>query len=196
MTGLTDDGQYLVDTLATRYNVAAAAVLHLLRAIAYGGGRQAQFNHPDLGGMGQWSQGGMIMVGDMFNQELKYRVDALCNDLAQALGHAALFAPEPAAHQSQTQSDGSFGTSFFSSGIAGSGWPAELGIPSSTGSQNNLRYAVFPATQRLAIDQGGKITVYDSGDHSISGFSQQQGGDPGYPVRLRHQHADRRARRA
>ena len=45
-------------------------------------GSQAQFNHPDLGGMGQWSGGGMIMIGDMFNQGLKHRVDALCNELA------------------------------------------------------------------------------------------------------------------
>ena len=48
-------------------------------------GDQAQFNHPDPGGLGQWSQGGMIMVGDMFNQGLKYRVDALCNELAGLL---------------------------------------------------------------------------------------------------------------
>jgi hypothetical protein len=35
--------------------------------------------------MGQWSQGGMIMIGDMLNQGLKYRVDALCNELAGIL---------------------------------------------------------------------------------------------------------------
>ena len=45
----------------------------------------AQFNHPDLGGMGQWSQGGMTQVGDMFNQTLKERVGALCSTLAGQL---------------------------------------------------------------------------------------------------------------
>lgn len=186
MTGLTDEGQQLVDALAARYNVGTDAVLHLLRAVAAGGGRQAQFNHPDLGGMGQWSQGGMIMVGDMFNQDLKYRVDALCNDLAQALDRAFPFAASPAVQQSQSQSSGAYGTSFFSSGISGASWPVELGTPSSTGSQNNLRYAVFPSTRRLAIDQGGRVTVYDTGDHWISGFSQQQSGDQSLTFTSQH----------
>jgi len=76
----------------------------LLGALEQGNGRQAQFNHPDLGGMGQWSQGGMIMVGDMFNQGLKYRVDALCNELAGLLRSQPLAEAEagrfpPQSHQ-------------------------------------------------------------------------------------------------
>ena len=54
----------------------------LLTALVAGGGSQAQFNIPELGGMGQWSRGGMVMVGDMFNNALKARVDALCTELA------------------------------------------------------------------------------------------------------------------
>ncbi len=53
--------------------------------------------------MGQWSQGGMIMVGDMFNQGLRYRVDQLCGELAELLRSQPLLHP-PAASQSQTQS--------------------------------------------------------------------------------------------
>jgi hypothetical protein len=37
-------------------------------------------------------------------------------------------------------------------------------------------YAYFPAPRRLAIDINGKVTVYDTQDHQISGFSQQQPG--------------------
>jgi hypothetical protein len=162
MQVLTPDGQQMVNAMALRHNVSSDAVVHLLLAIANGGGWQAQFNHPELGGMGQWSSGGMIMVGDMFNQALKYRVDALCNDLAGALGVASPFMPAPAAGVSQ--------------GFA-SRWPADLGTPSSTGSQNAMSYAVFPATRRLAIEQAGQTTVYDTGDHQIGGVSQQQGGD-------------------
>ena len=55
-------------------------------------------------------------------------------------------------------------------------WPADLGVPSSLGAQNEVRYAYFPATQRLAIDIEGKVTVYDTQGHQISGFSQQQPG--------------------
>lgn len=56
-------------------------------------------------------------------------------------------------------------------------WPDGLGQPGSTGAQNSLRYAYFPATRRLAIDVNGALTVYDTGPHMIGGVSQQQSGD-------------------
>jgi hypothetical protein len=62
-------------------------------------------------------------------------------------------------------------------GSGGQWWPSELGAPASTGAQNDLRYAFFPGTRRLAIQHGGATRIYDTGDHAISGFSQQQGGD-------------------
>ena len=52
-------------------------------------------------------------------------------------------------------------------------WPADLGQPSSSGSQNDMRYAFFPNERRLLIEQDGKLTTYDTGDHRISGVSQQ-----------------------
>jgi hypothetical protein len=52
-------------------------------------------------------------------------------------------------------------------------WPDDLGQPSTSGAQNDMRYAVFPERQRLLIEQDGKVTTYDSGDHRISGVSQQ-----------------------
>jgi hypothetical protein len=55
-------------------------------------------------------------------------------------------------------------------------WPDDLGAPGSSGSQNEVRYAFFPSSRRLAVEQSGTVTVYDSGDHQISGVSQQQGG--------------------
>lgn len=71
-----------LDAIAARHGVGPDAVRHLLDALARGHGRMAQFNHPDLGGMGQWSAGGMTMIGDMFNSGLKARVVALCDELA------------------------------------------------------------------------------------------------------------------
>ena len=196
MQGLTEAGTQMVSAMAARHNVSTDAVYHLLMALSAGGGTQAQFNHPELGGMGQWSQGGMIMVGDMFNQSLKYRVDGLCNDLAGALYAQSPFAPVPhyapqqQSHQSQSQGGqsqggqsqgGGFGfggsSLFVAGGGFGSRWPAHLGSPSSSGSQNNLHYAVFPQARRLAVDVNGQITLFDLGDHQISGFSQQQSGD-------------------
>jgi hypothetical protein len=57
-------------------------------------------------------------------------------------------------------------------------WPAELGVPASSGAQNDLRYAVFPATGRLAVERNGRCRVFDVGDRIISGISlQSTGGD-------------------
>jgi hypothetical protein len=53
-------------------------------------------------------------------------------------------------------------------------WPEDLGEPATIGSQNAMRYAFFPEKRRLLIEQDGELTTYDSGDHRISGVSQQQ----------------------
>ena len=55
-------------------------------------------------------------------------------------------------------------------------WPEDLGEPASSGAQNRVRYAFFPGKQRLVIERDGQMTIYNSGDHQISGVSQQQGG--------------------
>jgi hypothetical protein len=59
---------------------------------------------------------------------------------------------------------------------SGDWWGAELGTAGSTGSQNDIRYAYFPAAKRLAVGIGDQVTIYDTGDHAISGVSQQQSG--------------------
>ena len=55
-------------------------------------------------------------------------------------------------------------------------WPQDIGSPSATGSQNNVRYAYFADARRLAVETNGQVWVYDTLDHMIGGFSQQQGG--------------------
>ena len=175
---LTPEGLRIVTEVAARHGVSVDAALGLLAALAEGHGSQAQFNHPDLGGMGQWSQGGMIMVGDMFNQGLKYRVDALCNELAGLLRSQPPTAVGAVSFQSQSQGGGGAVSLFVpGTGTTGAWWPADLGAPASTGAQNDMRYAWFPGPRRVAIQQGGEVRVYDSGEHQISGFSQQQGDD-------------------
>ena len=153
-----------VDDLAREHGVSAEAVRVLQDALRRGGGRQAQFSHPDLGGMGQWSAGGMTQVGDMFNTALKDRVNRLCSALAK-----------DAAEQPQPPTDVPPGHA------AGScdWWPDGLGHPSATGAQNGMRYACFPDSHRVAVEQAGRVTLYDSGEHRISGVSQQQSGAQG-----------------
>ena len=106
MQEITPEGQRILADVASRNGVSFDAVVTLLRALVAGNGSQAQFSHPDLGGMGQWSQGGMIMVGDMFNQGLKYRVDTLCNELANLLRSQPLFRHTGGSFQSQSQGSG------------------------------------------------------------------------------------------
>ncbi|TDH64068.1 hypothetical protein E2C06_03160 [Dankookia rubra] len=55
-------------------------------------------------------------------------------------------------------------------------WPEELGQPASSGGQDGVQYAFFPDARRLAIRRDGRVTVYDSGQHRISGVAQRQGG--------------------
>ena len=175
MPRLNDEGRKVVDTIATRHGISADAATHMLLAVSAGHGTQAQFNHPELGGMGQWSQGGMTMVGDMFNNALKARVDNLCAELSDIVQSHSLFsAPISSQSQSQGVRSGKPGVSLFVEEAAE--WPAELGQPSSVGAQNDVRYAYFPEKRRLAIKVGGRMQVYDTGEHRIEGFGQAQGG--------------------
>lgn len=89
MHRLNAQGQQIIAELAQRYAVSSDAVLTLFDAVAAGNGSMAQFSHPDLGGSGQWMQGGMTMVGDMFNYNLKAKVDGLCAELSQLVFRTA-----------------------------------------------------------------------------------------------------------
>ncbi|NOG72220.1 SHOCT domain-containing protein [Roseicella sp. DB1501] len=169
MQDLTPEARRRLDAIAARHGVSTDAAATLLQALVQGGGTMAQFSHPELGGMGQWSQGGMIMVGDMFNQGLRARVNALCTDLAGLLREGPVFAaPMPGAAVGGVSSG-------FGGGFGGTWWPAELGAPASSGGQNDMRYAYFPAARRLAVQQGGRTSLYDTGTRQIYGASQQQG---------------------
>jgi hypothetical protein len=193
MMQLTPEGQQIINNLAQRYNFSSDAVCSLLQSVINGNGSMAQFSHPEFGGSGQWMRGGMIMLGDMFNNGLKNSVGGLCQELAN------LVANQPNLIQTgsfQSQNQGSQQQSHFGggqqqpnattgnapvslfvpppAGSSGNWWPAGLQFPNSTGAQNNVRYAYFASINRLAIDANGHVTLYDTLDHRIGGFSQQQ----------------------
>ena len=166
MQPLTASGEAAVQNLAHRYGVSVDAAKTLLFAVNAGGGTMAQFYHSELGGGGQWMRGGMTMVGDMFNGGLQATVAGLCSELSSLLNSQQVFQPLPPAAPGM-------------SGYGNNWWPGDLGSPSSSGGQNDSRYAYFPQTQRLAIDRGGRVTVYNTLDHNIGGVQQQQGGASG-----------------
>lgn len=193
MRQLSPEGQQVINNLAQQYNFSVDAVMHLLQSVINGNGSMAQFNHPELGGSGQWMQGGMLMLGDMFNYGLKNNVDGLCYALSDLVTQQPGLL-QTGSFQSQSQGDSSQASYYNNSqqqndsgpvgpvslfvpppaGSSGNWWPADLQFPTSTGAQNQMRYAYFANIQRLVIDVNGHITVYDTLDHQIGGFSQQQ----------------------
>jgi len=154
--------------VAIRHSVSPDAVRTILRALRSGGGTMAQFSHPDFGGMSQWSSG-MTMVGDMFNNSLKSKLDAVCTELA------AYVAQTPSTDRDRGRETGE--VSYRSMRQGSDWWPANLGTPSAVGAQNDLRYAVFPGTRRLAIRDGDNVEICDTGNHRIFGVAQAQSAD-------------------
>ena len=194
MRQLSPAGQQVINDIAQRNGFSIDATLSMLDSVINGNGSQAQFNHPEFSGSGQWMRGGMIMLSDMFDNYLKGRVDSLCSDLSN------LVASQPdlvrsGSFQSQSQGSGynngqaqtSYGgggpqqgngnfaqASLFVPGTTNDWWPTDLRFPNSTGAQNGVRYAYFAQARRLAIEVNGRVTVYDTLDHQIGGFGQQQ----------------------
>ena len=150
-----------IATIAQKYSFSIGAVNHLLAALRVGNGSAAQFNHPELGGMGQWMAGGMMMIGDWNNHALKARVAGACADLA------SLALQRPATNDAAGASFAPMGSSTW--------WPAELGTPNASGAQNGIRYAYFAKARRLVIEAAGRVDLYDTLDHQIAGVAQQQG---------------------
>jgi hypothetical protein len=194
MRQLTPEGQQIINNIAQRYNFSPDAVFSMLQSVINGNGSMAQFNHREFGGSGQWMKGGMIMLGDMFNNGLKYSVGGLCQELSNLVANqpnliqTGSFQSQNQGTQqqenysnpgSQQQNNGgpSGAVSLFvppPAGSSGNWWPAGLQFPNSTGAQNNVRYAYFATIRRLAIEANGHVTLYDTLDHQIGGFSQQQ----------------------
>lgn len=187
MNTLTPQGQQLIDNIAQRHGFSSQAVLSMLESVINGNGSMAQFNHPEFSGSGQWMSGGMTMVSDMFNNYLKARVNDLCVELANLIRNQPNLV-QTGSFQSQsqnTQQQNSYqnannnapstaNVSLFIEPVNHDWWPSDLRWPNSTGAQNGVRYAYFGQARRLVIEVNGQVTVYDTLDHQIGGFSQQQ----------------------
>ncbi len=192
MLQLSASGQQAVQDIAQRHGFSFDAVRCMLESVLNGNGSMAQFSHPEFGGSGQWMQGGMTMIGDMFNNYLKGRVDNLCAELARLINNQPGLV-RTGSFQSQTQngqtSENSFNQWSANSGNADNAnslfvpapvqadwWGPDLRFPNSSGGQNGMRYAWFSQAHRLAIEANGQVTIYDTLDHQIGGVSQQQSG--------------------
>lgn len=81
----TDASFQNIVNIANRYGISVNAVSNLTHTLMRSNGAMAQFNIPELGGGGQWMQGVMTMVGDMFNNQLKATVDGLCIQISNLI---------------------------------------------------------------------------------------------------------------
>lgn len=160
----------VIPHIAERYRVSVEAARHLERALRATGGRSAQFDHPELGGYGQWMPG-MIMIGATGDCQLRTRVQGLADEIAAIVTGSETSSPEALARDPNT------GAASACAPLAAgeSWWPAALGHPASSGAQDGVRYAYFPRHDRLLVQLAGRIDAFDTAGRPITGVSQRQG---------------------
>ena len=178
MPQLSPPSQQAIQDVAQRHGFSVDAVASMLASITKGHGSQAQFSHAEFGGNGQWMQGGMTMIGDMFNNSLKSRVANLCADLSRLV----------ASQNGPAEASGNENNLLVDAPAQPDWWGLDLGRPNSSGGQNGMRYAWFSQTHRLAMESNGEVTIYDTLKHQIGGVSQQQSGK--YSVTFSSQYGD------
>ena len=138
-----------IKNLAKKYGFSEQTVETLLQGLIQSGGNQVQFNISELGGMGQW-QSGMVMIGDMFNNALKNSVNNLCFELVELSRNLPTEKKE--SKKSKTEDVITF-----------------------KGSQNEHSYQYIASKNRLEILKNGKITAkYDTAGFELTGAQQQQ----------------------
>ncbi|GAB4120142.1 MAG: hypothetical protein OHK0057_26060 [Thermoflexibacter sp.] len=138
--------------IAMKYDLSLGAVIMLFSGLQNTQGNQVQFNHPELGGVGQW-QAGMIMIGDMFNHALKAKINELCHELALIVKKEQKATPKKSVIKN---------------------FDAIYGTPALKGTQNDLKYAYYPAKDIFIIEQYGKLEKYSTEGYQVTGISQQQ----------------------
>jgi hypothetical protein len=140
-----------IKSLAKKHGFSEETVEVLLNGLVQSGGNQVQFNIAELGGMGQW-QGGMVMIGDMFNNMLKNRVNNLCYELAEL----SRSLPEEKSKSKVAKSSEEDKITF-------------------KGAQNEIGYQYFASKNRLEILNNGKVKAkYDTTGFELTGAQQQQ----------------------
>jgi hypothetical protein len=98
--------------------------------------------------------------------QLKSKLDALCTEIVAHLTSSEVVGLDVSSKPEEV--------SYRSYATPSAWWPKGLGDPAAVGGQNDLRYAIFPETRRLIINDRGTISTYDTGDHQIFGVSQAQ----------------------
>ncbi len=167
-----------LEQLAEHHNLSFGAVQTLAIALQSGHGEAAQFNHPELGGNGQWSPGGKVMITDANNTALKAKIEAICAYLVGLMSNSPTEPKRPPELQNLEEALDAptkpAGFSWARLNLSG-WWPEYLGMPDASGGQNDMDYAYFAARDRLVVRNRNKLKIYDTRGYQIIGVSHQQG---------------------
>lgn len=175
MVELTPQGRARVVALSARHGASFEATLTLLRALIEGDGKSARFDHPELGGAGEWLAGGPTILSDLFNHDLKAKVAALCGDLAAMLDQVDKEIAIDAA------SGDTFAVRLFEPTQAPRDdaepfWPAAWSVPDRVVRTPDLSYAVFDQAQRLALIEGGQVAHLATDQRRIERLKREADG--------------------
>ena len=162
---VTPEAANAVSDIAQRHGLSREAVLAMLFAAAHRRRQHGPVRHPRTRRLWAMDAG----RDDDGRQHVRQRAQGARRCAVQRVGAVAR-------HHHRVSRVGRERAGRFTSG---NWWPADLGVPSSAGGQNDARYAVFPSTRRLAIQINGATRVFDTGEHQIGGVQQQQGGGYG-----------------
>lgn len=133
--------------IAQKFGISVGTVEQLLIDLQGTEGRQVQFNIQELGGLGQWQANGMIMIGDMFNNSLKDKVNRICQEIAN---HSQTIKVEKKVNTEQQRN------------------------ATTKGSQNGMSYAYYSNEHILEVVIDGQLKKYDTKDYEIVGVQQSQ----------------------
>lgn len=89
MKALTSHGQAVVKAIQDIHGISHDSAYEIACAVQQGNGRRAQFSTTEFG-MCQWMRGGMTMVGDMFNNGMRAKVESICSDVSSQLATGTL----------------------------------------------------------------------------------------------------------
>jgi hypothetical protein len=113
-----------------------------------GGLKRARFNHPELGGIGMWSHG-EVVIGDMSDEETRVRIWQVVDALMPALKQVEVSEDVRRATQDQT--------------LVMPWWgDIKLGSPAVQGVMESLTYGYFLESHRVIVRKDDKITHYDA----------------------------------
>lgn len=151
--------QTLYQQLSNTHHVSVEAIQVLVRALVEGGYRSANFNHPELGGVGKWN-GGDVILGDMSQEALRLKIWRIVQGLLPTLQQT--IPPEPI-----QEADATFVMPWWND--------VTLREPVLKGMFESTTFGYFLEGARVVVKQSEHITHYDASGHLVTDLQMMSG---------------------